>query len=181
MLDVQVGGIHMTGAAVAPIAPEPGEAFLTATAVEGGARVDHSLYHQPVTRLLALENTLNGAVMPLAQLEAAVDAARSLGLAAHLDGARLWNAAASSGISVAEYAAPFDTISVCLSKGLGAPIGSVLVGSAHHIDKARHCARACCAAAHGRPRVQATCSMFVTGVSFGRVPWVFGGGHLGTS
>ena len=99
---------------------------------------DHSLYHHAVTRLLSLENTLNGEVMPLAQLQDTVAAARNLGLKCHLDGARLWNAVAASGHSAAEFAAPFDTVSVCLSKGLGAPVGSVLCGSAEDIEKARH-------------------------------------------
>lgn len=134
----EVGGVHATGAAIAPTAPSVGEGFLTADAIEANCRRDHCLYHQPVTRLLCLENTLNGAVQPLAQIEAATATARALGLACHLDGARLWNAVASSGHSAAAYAAHFDTVSVCLSKGLGAPIGSVLVGSAAHIERARH-------------------------------------------
>jgi threonine aldolase len=134
----EVGGIHATGAAVAAVKPEPGESFLTAESVMANARTDNCLYHQPVTKLLSLENTLNGDVMPMEQLEAAVSTARDLGLSAHLDGARLWNACAASGHTPAEYAAPFDTVSVCLSKGLGAPVGSVLVGSEDHIEEARH-------------------------------------------
>jgi threonine aldolase len=101
-------------------------------------RNDHCGYHKPVTRLLSLENTLDGAVMPLDQVESTVAAARANGLACHLDGARRWNACAASGGSEADFAAPFDTISVCLSKGLGAPVGSLLVGSAAHIERARH-------------------------------------------
>ena len=135
----EVGGIHATGAAVAAVAPEPGERFLTAASVAAHTRTDNCLYHQPVTEVLALENTLNGDVMPLAEVDAACAEARALGLATHLDGARLWNAvAASEGVAADAWAAPFDTVSVCLSKGLGAPIGSVLVGSAAHIDRARH-------------------------------------------
>ena len=135
----EVGGIHATGAAVAAVAPEPGERFLTAASVAAHTRTDNCLYHQPVTAVLALENTLNGDVMPLAEVDAACAEARALGLATHLDGARLWNAvAASEGVAADAWAAPFDTVSVCLSKGLGAPIGSVLVGSAAHIDRARH-------------------------------------------
>ena len=120
----EAGAIHATGAAVAPIAPDPGEAFLTAEAISANVRTDHSLYHQPVTKLLALENTLNGDVMPLAQLQAATTQARALGLATHLDGARLWHAVEATGHSAREYAAPFDTVSVCPSKRLGAPVGS---------------------------------------------------------
>ena len=134
----EVGAVHASGAAVAPIIPEPGEKFLTAEAVQAATRTDHTLYHHAVTRLLSLENTLNGDVMPLEQLQSTVDAARGLGLRCHLDGARLWNAAAATGTPVAEWAAPFDTVSVCFSKGLGAPVGSCLVGTASHIERARH-------------------------------------------
>lgn len=82
--------------------------------------------------LLALENTHNragGAIYPLKDILAACEEARNLGLALHLDGTRLWNASAATGIPEAEFAAPFDTVSVCLSKGLGAPVGSLLAGS----------------------------------------------------
>ncbi len=91
-------------------------------------------------RLLSLENTHNaagGTVWPLAQLSDVCARARAAGMAVHLDGARLWNAAIATGVSVAEIAAPFDTVSVCFSKGLGAPIGSALVGSREHIANAR--------------------------------------------
>jgi threonine aldolase len=93
--------------------------------------------HFARTRLLALENTWHGRVLPfeyLAQARAFCDAH---GLALHLDGARLFNAAVASGASARAIAAHFDSVSVCFSKGLGAPVGSVLVGSAALIDKAR--------------------------------------------
>lgn len=95
---------------------------------------------QARTRLLSLENTHNrsgGAVYPLDQMLEACAVGRELGLALHLDGARLWNASAATGISEAEYAAPFNTVSVCLSKGLGAPVGSVLAGSTETMGRAR--------------------------------------------
>lgn len=134
----EVGALHATGAAVAPIVPDAGERFLTPSAVMSAARTDNCIYHHAVTKLLGLENTLNGEVMPLAQLLATCDTARGLGLRCHLDGARLWNAVAASGVSAADYAAPFDSVSVCFSKGLGAPVGSVLVGNSEFIDRARH-------------------------------------------
>jgi threonine aldolase len=84
--------------------------------------------HYPRTRLLALENTWGGLVLPPAYVDAATTLARRHGLAAHLDGARLFNAAVASGVAVADLARPFDTVSVCFSKGLGAPVGSALVG-----------------------------------------------------
>ena len=93
--------------------------------------------HFARTRLLALENTWHGRALPLGYLKAAREFARERGLGFHLDGARLFNAAAASGVPAREIAGLFDSVSVCLSKGLGAPVGSVLVGSAALIDKAR--------------------------------------------
>ncbi|GAB3781831.1 low-specificity L-threonine aldolase [Dyella agri] len=93
--------------------------------------------HFARTRLLALENTWHGRVLPLDYLGAAHDFARERGLALHLDGARLYNAAVASGVGARAIAQHFDSVSICLSKGLGAPVGSVLVGSAPLIEKAR--------------------------------------------
>lgn len=93
--------------------------------------------HFARTRLLALENTWHGRVLPQGYVAAATQWARSSGLATHLDGARLFNAAIASAMTPRELAAPFDTVSVCLSKGLGAPIGSVLLGSAEAIGQGR--------------------------------------------
>ncbi|MCB2055311.1 MAG: low-specificity L-threonine aldolase [Geminicoccaceae bacterium] len=84
--------------------------------------------HCPVTRLLSLENTVSGRVVPLARLAAPANIARDAGLAVHLDGARLCNAAVALGVPPAELAAVADTVSVCLSKGLGTPAGTLLLG-----------------------------------------------------
>ena len=86
--------------------------------------------HFARTRLLALENTWHGRVLPQDYVIRAAEWARGRGLAVHLDGARFFNAVVASGSTPRELAAPFDSVSVCLSKGLGAPVGSVLVGSA---------------------------------------------------
>ncbi len=88
------------------------------------------------TRLLALENTIDGHVLPQDYVQEAVALVRARGLATHLDGARLCNAAIASGHTIADLCAPFDTVSICFSKGLGAPVGSVLVGSQHLIGRA---------------------------------------------
>lgn len=93
--------------------------------------------HFARTRLLALENTWHGRVLPLDYLRATHDFARGRGLGLHLDGARLYNAAVACGVSARDITQHFDSVSVCLSKGLGAPVGSVLAGSAALIDKAR--------------------------------------------
>ena len=92
------------------------------------------------TRILSLENTHNGGggrVWPLEQLRAVVGEARELGLSVHLDGARLLNAAVASGVSAATYGREFDTVTLCLSKGLGCPLGALLATSSERIDKAR--------------------------------------------
>jgi len=96
--------------------------------------------HLAPTTLLAAENTHNssgGRVFPLARIEAATAVARAAGLATHLDGARLFNAEIASGIPAAEWAHHFDTVAYCFSKGLGAPVGSVLCGPRAAIDRAR--------------------------------------------
>lgn len=92
--------------------------------------------HFARTRLLALENTFQGKVIPQAYIEQARDCAARHGLAMHLDGARLFNASVASGLAPEVLCRPFDTVSICFSKGLGAPVGSVLVGSRELIDAA---------------------------------------------
>jgi threonine aldolase len=96
--------------------------------------------HVAPTTLLAFENTHNaagGRIFPLDRLEPVARAARDAGLALHCDGARLWNAAVALGVPPAALAAPFDTVSVCLSKGLGAPLGSLVAGSHERVEKLR--------------------------------------------
>jgi threonine aldolase len=94
-------------------------------------------FHFARTRLLALENTMHGKVLPLEYLAAARALTREKGLNLHLDGARLYNASVKLGVDALEITGHFDCVSVCLSKGLGAPVGSVLCGSAAFIGKAR--------------------------------------------
>lgn len=96
--------------------------------------------HFPRTKLVCLENTHNrggGSVWPLERIADVEAVARENGLALHLDGARLWNASAATGITEREYANHFDSVSVCFSKGLGAPVGSALAGTKSFIDRAR--------------------------------------------
>lgn len=96
--------------------------------------------HFPRTRLVCLENTHNrggGKIWPIKAIMEVAEAAQKNRLQLHLDGARLWNAAAASGISERQYAEPFDTVSVCFSKGLGSPVGSALAGPKGLIERAR--------------------------------------------
>ena len=94
-------------------------------------------FHFARTRLLALENTMQGKVLPSEYLAAASRLTREHGLALHLDGARLYNAAVKLGVDAGDITRHFDSVSVCLSKGLGAPVGSVLCGTADLITRAR--------------------------------------------
>jgi threonine aldolase len=112
--------------------------FFTADAIE--KVVLPRQYWTPRTSLVAIENTHNrsgGRVWVVPQAREVADKARALGLASHLDGARIWNASAACGVDVTTLCAPFDTVSVCFSKGLGAPAGSAFCGPRAIVDEAR--------------------------------------------
>ena len=108
----------------------------------GGAEIEAALrppdQHFARTRLVCVENTHNrggGKIWPLERIQEVAATARKHGLQLHLDGARLWNASVAAGIPERDYAAHFDSVSVCFSKGLGAPIGSALAGSTSFIER----------------------------------------------
>jgi threonine aldolase len=112
--------------------------IFTADDVNGALRPAN--LHFPRTKLLCVENTHNrggGSVWPIERIAEVTAAAREAHLRTHLDGARLWNASVATGISEAEYAKHFDSVSVCFSKGLGAPVGSALAGSSEFVARAR--------------------------------------------
>jgi threonine aldolase len=117
-----------------PLSHQP-DGTLALSDIEAAIKPDDP--HFARTRLLALENTLGGKVMPLAYLREATALAKRHGLATHLDGARLFNAAIGSGTPVRDIAGLFDSVSVCFSKGLGAPVGSALCGSRELVARAR--------------------------------------------
>jgi threonine aldolase len=127
------------GAVLGGIQPQPLPQQLDGTLrledIEAAIKPDDE--HFARTRLLCLENTWNGNVLPAGYVEAATALARRRGLATHLDGARLFNAAVASGVAPVEIARHFDSVSVCFSKGLGAPVGSMLCGSRALIARAR--------------------------------------------
>ncbi len=112
----------------------------TFTADEMRAMVRGPEHWNPRSSLVCVENTHNragGIVFPQSDVEDVARIAKSLGLAVHLDGARIWNASVRSKIALAALAAPADTVSVCYSKGLGAPVGSALLGSRELVTRAR--------------------------------------------
>jgi threonine aldolase len=135
------GAAAISGVSIRPLRGERG--VFTADDVEAALGTSHRF--RPATlsspaRLLCIENTHNaggGTVWPIETLRAVCDAGRSHGLALHLDGARLWHAAVASGLDELTLAEPFDTVNVCFSKGLGAPVGSALAGRRDLIRRAR--------------------------------------------
>jgi len=125
----------LAGAMIRPLDGERG--IFTAEQVKSAIRPANR--HHPRSRLLSVENTANlggGAVWPLEQIRAVCDVAHEAGLCTHLDGARLLNAVVASGVDATDFCAGFDSAWLDLSKGLGAPVGGVLCGSADFIDRA---------------------------------------------
>jgi len=128
------GGAAVLGSIQPQPLPNQADGSLRLEDIEAAIKPDDA--HFAKSRLLALENTWGGQVLPLAYIEAATALARRKGLATHLDGARLFNAVVASGTPAAQIAQHFDSVSVCFSKGLGAPVGSALVGSKDFIARA---------------------------------------------
>ena len=130
----EAGGAAVLGSVQPQPLPNQPDGSLSLADIEAAIKPDDE--HFARSRLLALENTIGGKVLPQAYVEQAVALAHARGLAAHLDGARLFNAAVKQGVPAAQLVKGFDSVSVCFSKGLGAPVGSVLVGSRALIQKA---------------------------------------------
>ncbi|KAG0290419.1 Threonine aldolase [Linnemannia gamsii] len=137
VFNYEAGGISFhSQAAVYPIMPSNNK-YLTAEDIASRLVLDVDVHYAP-TRVISLENTLNGTIMPIEEMERIRILTKEHDIKLHLDGARLWHASVATGISMKEYCSHFDTVSLCLSKGIGAPIGSILVGSEVTIKKARH-------------------------------------------
>lgn len=131
----EAGGAAVLGS----IQPQPiahqADGTMALEEIEAAIKPDDSHYAR--TRVIALENTFGGRVLPVSYMLGAAEIAQRHGLGLHLDGARAFNAAVQLGMDIADFTAPFDTVSICLSKGLGAPVGSVLIGRCDLIDIAR--------------------------------------------
>ena len=128
------GSSVLGGIAICTI-PVEADGGLSPDRISAQVKPDDS--HMPVSRLVGLENTHNGKAVSLDRLAACADAARSAGLSVHLDGARLFNAVAALGCAEQDLSDLVDTVSLCLSKGLGTPAGSVLTGPSDLIERAR--------------------------------------------
>jgi threonine aldolase len=131
----EAGGAAVLGSIQPQPVPQQPDGTLLLADIEAAIKPDDE--HFARTRLLCLENTWNGKVLPLDYIEQATALARRRGVATHLDGARLFNAAVASDVPLARIAGHFDSVSVCFSKGLGAPVGSALAGSRALIERAR--------------------------------------------
>jgi threonine aldolase len=131
----EAGGVSVLGSIQPQAIPNRPDGTLDLADVEAAIKPDDP--HFARTRLLALENTITGRPIARAYLEQALSLAKRRGLAAHLDGARIFNAATHFKTKVKGLCAGFDSVSSCLSKGLGAPAGTVLLGSKPFIDKAK--------------------------------------------
>ncbi len=131
----EAGGAAVLGS----VQPQPldnaADGTIPLPAIEAAVKPNDT--HFARTRLIALENTIGGKVLPAGYAAAVRELADARGLAMHLDGARLWNAAVKHGVPPRTIAKDFDSVSVCLSKGLGAPVGSVLCGGREFIKEAR--------------------------------------------
>ncbi len=130
----EAGGLGVLGSVHPQIVPNRPDGSLDLAEIEAAIQPDDA--HFPRTRLLALENTITGRVLSRSYLEKAVNLAQSRKLSTHLDGARIFNAAVAQNLSVKDLCAGFDSVSSCLSKGLGTPAGTLLLGSRAFIDKA---------------------------------------------
>ncbi|KAK4560870.1 hypothetical protein LTR86_005450 [Recurvomyces mirabilis] len=141
ILEWEAGGVaSLCGALVKGVVPKNGR-YLTLEDVKKAASIPsgdlpHDIHSCP-TRLISLENTLAGMITPLEECQQIAAWAKEHNIIMHLDGARLWEAVASGAGSLKEYCACFDSISLCFSKGLGAPIGSIIVGTHEFARRAR--------------------------------------------
>lgn len=137
-LNNETGGVFaFSGAVPQPVRPSNGK-YLTLEDILPHVKLGHGeKVHAVPTRVIALENTLRGMVIPLAETRRICEFAHANEIKVHLDGARLWEAVTATGSSLADYASLFDTVAMCFSKGLGAPAGAIVLGNKATIRHAR--------------------------------------------
>lgn len=134
----EAGGLAtLSQAMVHPVRPANNDYLTLEDIIENYTPSDGDIHAAP-TKIISLENTLHGIVTPVEEIAKISEFCRQNDLILHLDGARLWNASAKTGVSIKEYCSYFDSVSLCLSKSLGAPVGSILVGEVAMIAKANH-------------------------------------------
>jgi threonine aldolase len=136
IIQYEAGGVaSLSQAMTMPVDAKNGK-YITLEEIQEHAVLSDDVHACP-TRVISLENTLNGTIMPLAEVRRIAAWARENGIITHLDGARLWEAVAAGAGTLKEFCAEMDSLSLCFSKGLGAPIGSIVVGSKPFIKRCR--------------------------------------------
>lgn len=136
IIQYEAGGVaSLSQAMLQPIEPK-NKKYITLEEVQKYAVISDDVHACP-TRVISLENTLNGAIMPLSEVRRISAWARENGIIMHLDGARLWEAVAAGAGTLKEFCAEFDSASLCFSKGLGAPIGSIVIGTKPFVKRSR--------------------------------------------
>lgn len=139
----EAGGLAtLSQAMVHPVVPANGDYLTLDDVIENFTPSDGDIHAAP-TKVISLENTLHGIIMPVEEIAKILEFAKHHNIKLHLDGARLFNAHVETGVAIADYCKYFDSVSLCLSKSLGAPIGSVLVGDTKFIEKANHFKKQC--------------------------------------
>ena len=134
ILCAEAGGISALGSVVACPIPVAADGSISEDQIRQAVKPDDP--HYPVSRLLCLENTVSGSVQPAERIDTLASTAKELGLSTHLDGARLFNAAVACGVEVSAFLGRIDSVTLCLSKGLGVPMGAVLAGDHATIRRA---------------------------------------------
>ena len=136
IIKYEAGGVStLSNAMIIPVQPS-NKHHLTLEDIQDNIIISSDIHACPTT-VISLENTLNGMIMPLSEIERISTYARTNKVKLHLDGARLWEVSAATGVPISSFTKHFDSVSLCFSKGLGAPIGSMIVGSKPFITHAR--------------------------------------------
>ena len=136
IIQYEAGGVASLSQAMCQTVDARNGKYVTLEEVKEYAVVGEDVHSTP-TRVISLENTLNGAIMPLSEVRRISAWAREHGIIMHMDGARLWEAVAAGAGTLKEFCAEMDSVSLCFSKGLGAPIGSIVIGSKTFIKRCR--------------------------------------------
>ncbi|KAF1969057.1 hypothetical protein BU23DRAFT_478456 [Bimuria novae-zelandiae CBS 107.79] len=136
IIQYEAGGVATLSQALVQPIDAKNKKYITLEEVQAHAVISDDVHACP-TRVISLENTLNGTIMPLSEVRRISAFAREHDIIMHLDGARLWEAVAAGAGSLKEFCAEFDSVSLCFSKGLGAPIGSIIIGTKAFIKRSR--------------------------------------------
>ena len=168
ILEWEAGGVaSLSGALVKGVVPSNG-IYLTLEDVQKNVKLGDEIHGAP-TRVISLENTLGGTIMPLEEVKRIAAFARSHGIKLHLDGARIWEAVVAGAGSLPDFTREFDSVSLCFSKGLGAPVGSMLVGGKAFIKHARW-VRKSIGGGLRQPGVVTAAARVAVDVTFGKGP-----------